>query len=176
MQKWRGSMVILLWCVWRKLRLYCCCSIIRYRKCLPKWHAIAAVNTLRPRQNGRHVSYDIFKWIFLNENVWISLKIWPKFVPKVWINNIPALVQIMAWRRPGDKPLSEPMKGIYVLKLYIYILNLWSQKNIMNPTKTDHEMLKLKQDCEYRVLWKQYNEMKTDSDRWHSRWILWRYF
>ena len=23
--------------------------------------------------------------------------------------NIPALVQIMAWRRPGDKPLSEPM-------------------------------------------------------------------
>ena len=27
----------------------------------------------------------------------------------VSINNIPALVQIMAWRRPGDKPLSEPM-------------------------------------------------------------------
>ena len=25
------------------------------------------------------------------------------------MNNIPALVQIMAWRRPGDKPLSEPM-------------------------------------------------------------------
>ena len=25
------------------------------------------------------------------------------------INNIPAMVQIMAWRRPGDKPLSEPM-------------------------------------------------------------------
>ena len=25
------------------------------------------------------------------------------------INNIPSLVQIMAWRRPGDKPLSEPM-------------------------------------------------------------------
>ena len=33
-------------------------------------------NTLRPRQNGRHVSDDIFKCIFLNENVWISLKIW----------------------------------------------------------------------------------------------------
>ena len=32
-----------------------------------------------------------------------------KFVPKVRINNIPSLVQIMAWRRPGDKPLSEPM-------------------------------------------------------------------
>ena len=32
-----------------------------------------------------------------------------KFVPKGPINNIPAMVQIMAWRRPGDKPLSEPM-------------------------------------------------------------------
>ena len=31
------------------------------------------------------------------------------FVPKGQINNVPALVQIMAWRRPGDKPLSEPM-------------------------------------------------------------------
>ena len=30
-------------------------------------------------------------------------------VPKGPINNIPALVQIMAWHRPGDKPLSEPM-------------------------------------------------------------------
>ena len=52
---------------------------------------------------------DIFKWIFLNENVWISIEVSLKFVPKGPINNIPALVQIMAWRRPGDKPLSEPM-------------------------------------------------------------------
>ena len=51
----------------------------------------------------------IFKCIFLNENVWNSLKISLKFVPKVRINNIPALVLIVAWRRPGDKPLSEPM-------------------------------------------------------------------
>ena len=67
------------------------------------------INTLRPRQNGRHFPDDIFKCIFVNENVWISLKISLKFVPKVPINNIPALVLIMAWRRPGDKPLSEPM-------------------------------------------------------------------
>ena len=46
---------------------------------------------------------------FLNENEWISRRISLKFVPKVRINNIPSLVQIMAWRRPGDKPLSEPM-------------------------------------------------------------------
>ena len=60
-------------------------------------------------KNGCHFSDDIFKCIFLNENVWISIEISLKFVPKVPINDIPALVQIMAWRRPGDKPLSEPV-------------------------------------------------------------------
>ena len=47
--------------------------------------------------------------IFFNENVWISIKISLKFVPKGPIKNIPAMVQIMAWHRPGDKPLSELM-------------------------------------------------------------------
>ena len=38
-------------------------------------------NTLRPKQNGRHFPDDIFKCIFFNENVWISLKISLRFVP-----------------------------------------------------------------------------------------------
>ena len=67
------------------------------------------VKTLRPRRNEQHFADDIFKRIFFNENVGISIKISLRFVPKGPINNIPALVQIMAWRRPGDKPLSEPM-------------------------------------------------------------------
>ena len=67
------------------------------------------VNTLRPRQNGRHFPENVFKYIFLNENIWIPIKIPLKFVPKGPINNIPELVQIMALRRPGDKPLSDPM-------------------------------------------------------------------
>ena len=46
---------------------------------------------------------------FFNGNIWISIEISLKFVPKGQISNIPALVQIMAWRRPGDKPFSEPM-------------------------------------------------------------------
>ena len=70
---------------------------------------LSAFNTLRPRQNGRHFADDTFKPIFLNENIRISIKISLNFVPEIPINNIPALVQIMAWRRPGDKPLSEPM-------------------------------------------------------------------
>ena len=70
---------------------------------------IWVINTLRPRRNEQHFADDVFKCIFFNENVWISIKISLKFVPKGPINNIPALVQIMAWRRSGDKPLSEPM-------------------------------------------------------------------
>ena len=91
---------------------YCPCltlSNLDMLNCLLKYEYIFAFNTLRPRQNGRHFTDDTFKPIFLNENIHISIKISLKFVPKVPINNIPALVQIMAWRRPGDKPLSEPM-------------------------------------------------------------------
>ena len=76
----------------------------------PREHLKATwVNSLRPRQNRRHFPDDIFKWIFVNENVWILIKISLKFVSKGLINHIPALVQLMAWRQPGDKPLSEPM-------------------------------------------------------------------
>ena len=39
----------------------------------------------------------------------MPIKISLKFVPEGPINNIPALVQIMAWRLPGDKPLSGAM-------------------------------------------------------------------
>ena len=70
---------------------------------------IDILNTLRPGQDGCQFPDDIFKYIFLNENTWISIAISLKFVLSGPINNIPALVQIMAWRRPGDKPLSEPM-------------------------------------------------------------------
>ena len=62
------------------------------------------LNTLRPRRNEQHFADDTFKRIFFNENVWILIKISLKFVPKDPINNIPALVQIMALRRSGDKP------------------------------------------------------------------------
>ena len=59
--------------------------------------------------NGWHFADGIFKWIFLNESVWIPIKISLKFVPKGPVNNVPVLVQIMAWRRSGYKPLSEAM-------------------------------------------------------------------
>ena len=97
------------------------------------------IKTLRLRQNGRHFADDILKCIFLMKMYGLWLTHWGrdkmaafsqttlsnafsrmeilefstknslKFVPKDLINNIPALVLIMAWRRPGDKPLAEPM-------------------------------------------------------------------
>ena len=54
--------------------------------------------------------WDTFKCIFLHENVRISIKISLKFVAKDPINNIPALVQIMASGWPGAKPLSQTME------------------------------------------------------------------
>ena len=90
---------------------YCICYIfpvmvsaflrLIIQRCKCGW----GLHTLRLMQNGQHFAGNIF----LNENVWILLKISLKFVNKVRINNIPALVQIMAWRWPGNKPLSEPM-------------------------------------------------------------------
>ena len=95
---------------------HCTCWCTRSLMCL-------SVDTLRPTKNGHHFTDDIFECIFLNENSWISIKISLKFVPKGPINNIPSLVQIMVWRRPGDKPLSEQMMvnlltHIYVAEVY----------------------------------------------------------
>ena len=58
---------------------------------------------------------DIFRYIFLNGNIYNSIRISLKFVPNVPINNIPAFV----WRRPGDKPLSKPMMFTLLRHLYV---------------------------------------------------------
>ena len=63
--------------------------------CLALWR----FNTLRVRQNGCCFADDSFRCILLNENVSIAIKISLQFDPKGPINNIPALVQIMAWCR-----------------------------------------------------------------------------
>ena len=60
-------------------------------------------------QNGRHFAGDIFICILLMGNILILVNISLKLIPKGPINHTQLLVQIMAWRRPGDKPLSEPM-------------------------------------------------------------------
>ena len=88
------------------------CHMLFFYKMLQQWLDMAwcqSVNSLKPRQNRRYFADDVFKCNFLNGNVWIQIKISLKFVPKGPINNVSALVQIMAWHRTGNKPLSEPM-------------------------------------------------------------------
>ena len=75
-------------------------------------------NTLRLRQNGCHFADNIFKCIFLNENVWIAIQISLKFFPRGPINNIPALVKLLAWHQPGNKPLFEPMMVSLLMHMF----------------------------------------------------------
>ena len=61
------------------------------------WTKFVWVNTVRKRQNSRRFADDTLKRFFLNENVLILIKLSLKFVPKDPINNIPPLVQTMAY-------------------------------------------------------------------------------
>ena len=83
------------------------------------------VNYLNPliyALSRRHFWYYARKHIWQetinDENVWILIKISLKFVHKGPIDYIPVLVQIMVWRRSGDKPLSELM--LIILPTHIY--------------------------------------------------------
>ena len=63
----------------------------------------------RPQWKMAAIFQTTFSNAFFNENVWTSNKISLKFVSEVSINNIPAMIQIMAWCRLGNKPLPDPM-------------------------------------------------------------------
>ena len=76
---------------------------------MPRPSAVMILTHLPLDKMAGMLAEDNFKCIFLNENdrmpIWISLK----FIPRSPIDNKPALVQVMAWRRTGDKPLPELM-------------------------------------------------------------------
>ena len=101
---WSGNVMMQAWTNFQGMEfLFLCVMMETY--IMSTFH----INAFKPRQNGCHFPYGIFNCIFLNWNVWISMKSSLKFVLKGWFNHIPALVQIMAWSRSGNKPLSEPM-------------------------------------------------------------------
>ena len=72
------------------------------------WHEMCG-NILRPRQISQPFADNIFECNFLTANHSILIQLSLKFVHKSLINNEPTMVQIMAWRCVGDKPLFEPM-------------------------------------------------------------------
>ena len=82
------------------------CSSLKCIKLMYITRSLAScLNTLRPRQNGRHFPNTLFKCVISHENAWISIRFALKFVPEGLINNNPALVWIKYWHRLGDKPL-----------------------------------------------------------------------
>ena len=84
---------------------------------------------------------DISKLIFLNKNECISIKISLKFVSRGSINNIPALVRIMARRRPGDEPLSDPI-----------MVRLPTHKCVIRPPMCKHTEVENFADDYFKIL------------------------
>ena len=72
------------------------------------------LNSYPPGQSVRHFANNIFKCIFLNENVRIFIQFSLTFVPKGHVNNKSAFVLVMACRLFGNKPLPEPMMSQFI--------------------------------------------------------------
>ena len=97
--------------------LYLCLAEVEYRPI-----SFTYFITLWPRQNDRHFPDDTFKCIScicVNESVYMLIRISLKFVRKVPINNNPASVHVIVWRRAGS------------LLTYIYVAGPWCDKVIL---------------------------------------------
>ena len=70
---------------------------------------LSSTNSSPPGENGRHFADNSFKHIFLSKKAKISIQFSLKSVPMSPIGNKSALVQLMACRLFGAKPLPEPM-------------------------------------------------------------------
>ena len=88
--------------------------------CKPYKRLVRCINMYRPEQTGRPFGNDIVKPIFMNPHHYVLIKISQKFVPGCPVENKPALVQVIAWRQPGDEPLPEPIL-MADWSIYIYM-------------------------------------------------------
>ena len=70
---------------------------------------------------------------------WISIRISLECFSRVQLTVIPALVQIIAWRRPCDNPLSEPMvvNAGYIMTQICAIRPKWSKVGFINKLVRD---------------------------------------
>ena len=99
---------------WNRSTSDCLCTV-SYFQFIGSNH----ISTLRPRQNGHHYTDVILNYISFNENVLIQIKISLKIGPWGPIDNMPALVQMMTWRRTSDKSLSEPMTALDYWRIHV---------------------------------------------------------
>ena len=107
---------------------------------------INTFNSSPPRQDGHHATGDIFKCIFMNEKSCILIEIPPKFVPKVRLTSQSidksVLIQVMAWRQRGNKPLTEPMQTQFT-DAYMQYNERWVNGDII----PQQELLNKACDC-----------------------------
>ena len=61
-----------------------------------------------PQIFRRQIQMHSLEWKYINFD-----QIFSEVCPKGPINNIPALAHILAWHRPGDKRLSEPIVAYF---------------------------------------------------------------
>ena len=74
---------------------YAWCGMFEKDSVLFLWKKTSAfINTLRPKQNGRHFADDIVMFISMNENFWILNKISLTYVPYGAIDNMAALTNL----------------------------------------------------------------------------------
>ena len=124
--------------------------------CLPQqMRQYMTLTHLPPGQNGHHFADDIFKYIFWNEKEVVLIKISKKFIPNGPISNIPGLAQIMAWRRPGGKPLLEPML-IQLTDIYMWQWGRFKGE-LSNPVKGQRvwamNCIKSNKSSQQAILW-----------------------
>ena len=85
-----------------------------------------------------------------------------KFVPKGRINNIQALVQVMAWCRPGDKPLTKPM--VVRLPTHICVTRpQWVKPS--EPSSIVNNISRLEKCVDDIRAWMKLNLLKLNDDK-----------
>ena len=87
-----------------------------------------SINTLRPRQNGCHVTTFSNRLHWMKRVIFKSKFLW-SFVPDGPIINNAALVQIMAWRRSNYMLLSVPVVAQYIGVYMLY--SAWINQTII---------------------------------------------
>ena len=104
--QWYRKNTVLLWvqgqAEWHKSKIWW--NLFEQIVCAPCQYMLTHWGRDKMDAISQRTSSSAFSWMKMFE-----FRISMNFVPKGPFNKIPPLVQIMAWRRPGNKPLSEPM-------------------------------------------------------------------
>ena len=113
----------------RALRFKSSYSLLKRPPVWPKWHLIhwgwGKMDAI-----SQTTSTNAFSWMKIYEfRVRFHWILFLMFKLAIFQPVIPALVQIMAWYRSGDKPLSAPM----IISLPMHICVTWPQWDRPNP-------------------------------------------